>query len=176
MRENDGRQKRLFVKPNLETKVREDLLLRQVHEMVNVALKSLSPRFSCMHSTIRGLSIPPKKLLRALLLQLPYSILSERKIVDHLDRNPACQCFMRLAMNAPPFSQNRDRLIDSDIAPAFLRSVTGQVRKAGLISDEYCGVDGTLSETMASLKSVHPKDDSPSPGESGRDAELNFRI
>jgi transposase len=179
MRGNDGRQKRLFVNISLETKVPKDHPLRPLREMVNEALKSLSPLFSSMYSTIGRPSIPPEKLLRALLLQILYSIRSERMLVEQLDYNLLFRWFVGMAIddpvwNASTFSKNRDRLIDSDIAVAFLQSVIDQARNAGLLSDEHFSVDGTLIEAWASLKSVHPKDEPP-PSGGGRNPEVDFR-
>lgn len=179
MRGNDGRQKRLFVNISLETKVPNDHPLRPLREMVNEALKSLSSQFSSMYSTIGRPSIPPEKLLRALLLQILFSIRSERMLVEQLDYNLLFRWFVGMAIddpvwNASTFSKNRDRLIDSDIAVAFLQTIIDQARKAGLLSDEHFSVDGTLIEAWASLKSVHPKDEPPSPG-GGRNPEVDFR-
>ena len=182
MRGHDHRQQQLFSYISPEQRVPKDHPLRPIKKMVNKALKDLSGRFAEMYSSIGRPSIAPEKLLKALLLQVLFSIRSERMLIEQLDYNLLFRWFVGLSMddavwNHSTFSKNRDRLIDSDIAIHFLRSVTAQAREAGLLSDEHFSVDGTLVEAWASLKSFRPKGDGPGAtgSGSGRNRTVNFR-
>jgi transposase len=135
-----------------------------------------------MYSPIGRPSIPPERLLRALLLQALYSIRSERALVEHLDYNLLFRWFVGLSLDESvwdpsSFSKNRDRLLEADIAMEFLTKVIAMAEDQGLISKEHFTVDGTLLEAWASLKSFKPKDH-PSPEEpgpsGGRNAEVDF--
>jgi transposase len=111
---------------------------------------------------------PPEQLSRALLLQSLYTIRSERLLMEEIDYSVLFRWFVGLGMDEPiwsptTFSKNRDRLVDSDIAAAFLDAVIAQARTAGLLSDEHFTVDGTLLEAGASLKSFRRKDEGPTP-------------
>lgn len=137
--------------------------LRPIREMVDRALKALSPSFSRMYSAIGRPSIPPEKLLRALLLQVLYSVRSERMLMEQLEYNLLFRWFVGLNMDElvwvpTVFSKNRDRLLESDIAERFFTQVLEQARQADLLSDEHFSVDGTLIEAWASHKSFQRKD------------------
>jgi transposase len=149
--------------------------------MVSQALDQMSEAFRGMYSSIGRPSIPPEKLLRALLLQVLYSIRSERLPMEQLNYNILFRWFVGLSMedavrDHSTFSKNRDRLIDSEVATLFFRQIRDQAREKGLLSDEHFTVDGTLIEAWASQKSFQPKGKGPQdPGESGRNPEVNFR-
>jgi transposase len=133
--------------------------------MTDEALKGLSPRFARLYAKTGRPSIPPEKLLRALLLQILYTIRSERLLMEELNYNLLFRWFVGLNMDDPiwvptVFTKNRDRLLRGDIAEAFSRQVLEQARQAGLLSDEHFTVDGTLLEAWASHKSFRPKEGS----------------
>jgi len=151
-----------------EERVPDSHPLRPIRGMVDRALKVLSPWFNRMYSAIGRPSIPPEKLLRALLLQVLYSVRSERMLMEQLEYNLLFRWFVGLNMDEPVwvptvFSKNRDRLLESDIAEKFFTQVLDQARQADLLSDEHFSVDGTLIEAWAGHKSFHRKDRSAEP-------------
>lgn len=167
-----------YVSP--EQRVPQDHPLRPVRRMADEALRELSRRLSKLYSPIGRPSIAPEKLLRALLLQLLYSVRSERMLMEQLDYNLLFRWFVGLNMDdkvwdATVFSQNRDRLLAGDIAHAFFEAVVQQARAAGLMSDEHFSVDGTLIEAWAGQKSLRRTDGSGEPPRGGgRNAEVDF--
>jgi transposase len=136
--------------------------------MVDEVLTQLSRRFDTMYASAGRPSIPPEKLLRAQLLQMLYSIRSERLLMEEMDYNLLFRWFVGLnaddeVWDATTFTKNRDRLLEADVAKEFLTRVVAQAQARGLTSDEHFTVDGTLLEAWASLKSFQPKDGKPSP-------------
>jgi len=132
--------------------------------MADIALEALSPRFAELYSKTGRPSIAPEKLLRALLVQLLYSIRSERLLMEQLEYNMLFRWFVGLSMNEAVwnhavFSKNRERLLEGEIANEFFAVVVEQARAMRLLSDEHFTVDGTLIEAWASHKSFRPKDD-----------------
>jgi transposase len=130
--------------------------------MVDTVLTELSPAFAKLDAPVGRPSIAPEKLLRALLLQVLYSVRSERLLMEQLDYTLLFRWFVGLNMDDPVwdvtvFTKNRQRLLDGDIAQAFFERVLAQARAAGLLSDEHFTGDGTLIEAWASLKSFKPK-------------------
>jgi transposase len=147
--------------------------------IVDEALEVLSADFEGMYSTVGRPSIPPEKLLRALLVQAFYSIRSERQLMEQLDYNLLFRWFVGLSMDAPiwdatVFTKNRDRLLDGEVAAKFMAAVLSQARVKKLLSDEHFSVDGTLIEAWASMKSFRPKDGSGEPPGPGRNGERSF--
>ena len=131
--------------------------------MVDEILSELSPLFGAMYAVTGRPSIPPEKLLRALLIQMLYSIRSERLLMEEIDYNVLFRWFVGMNLDEPvwdatTFTKNRERLLDADIAREFLSQTVKQVYEKGWASDEHFTVDGTLIEAWASLKSFHPKD------------------
>lgn len=183
MRGDDRQDTKLFSYISPEDRVPTDHPLRPIRGMIDRALEELSPLFDKMYSRVGRPSIPPEKLLRALLLQVLYSIRSERLLIEQLDYNLLFRWFVGLSMDDPVwnhsvFSKNRDRLLESDVSAAFFDSVCGQARQEGLLSDEHFTVDGTLVEAWASLKSFQPKGSGGPDGGGegkGRNAEVDFR-
>jgi transposase len=183
MRGIDDQQEPMFSYVSLESRIPKDHPLRPLRAMVDKALSDLYPLFQHMYSHTGRPSVAPEQLLRALLLQVLYSIRSERMLIEQLDYNLLFRWFVGLTMddqvwNHSTFSKNRDRLISSDVAFAFFDRVREQAEAAGLLSDEHFTVDGTLIEAWASLKSVRPKDsDNPPTPPSGasRNPTVNFR-
>lgn len=163
MRGDDQQQGAMFSYISPEQRVPADHPLRPIRQMVDKVLKELSPRFARLYAKMGRPSIAPEKLLRALLLQILYSIRSERLLMEQLDYNLLFRWFVGLNMDheiwvPTVFSKNRDRLLEGDIAQAFFQGVLEKVRQQNLLSDEHFSVDGTLLEAWASQKSFLKKD------------------
>ena len=180
MRGEDKGTGELFSYVDLEKRVRSDHPLRAIRGLVNEALVALVDEFSALYAPIGRPSIPPEKLLRAMLLQAFYSIRSERQLMERLEYDLLFRWFVGIGVDAAVsdhsvFSKNRDRLLEGDIATRFLAAVLDQPRVKKLLSTEHFTVDGTLIEAWASLKSFKPRDgsDDPSAG-GGRNAEADF--
>jgi transposase len=179
MRGDDPRHESMFSYVTPEQRVRADHPLRPIRRMTDVALERLSPRFARLYSTTGRPSIPPEQLLRALLLQILYSIRSERLLVEELDYSVLYRWFVGLSMDDPiwdatTFTKNRDRLLQGDIADAFFAEVLAAIRADGLLSDEHFTVDGTLLEAWASHKSFKPKDAPAPPPDDPKNPTVNF--
>jgi len=181
MRGDDTRQDSLFSYVSLEARVPQAHPLRPVRTMVDLALKSMSRDFAKLYASAGRPSIAPERLLRALLLQVFYSIRSERLLMESLDYNLLFRWFVGLSADEPiwersTFSKNRDRLLEGDVARRFFDQVLAQASAAGLTSDEHFSVDGTLIEAWASHKSYRRKDgsDDDNPDGTGRNAGRNF--
>jgi transposase len=165
MRGDDRRQGSMFSYVSLEQRVPESHPLRPLRAMVDQALVELSPAFEGLYSRVGRPSIPPEKLLRALLLQVLYTIRSERMLMEQLDYNLLFRWFVGLGMDDAAwvptvFSKNRDRLLEGDIAKEFFVRVLAQAKKRRLLSSEHFTVDGTLIEAWAGQKSFRPKEES----------------
>lgn len=180
MRGNDQQQTAMFSYISPEQRVPEDHPLRAIRRMADEALRGMSRRFEGMYAPVGRPSIPPEKLLRALLLQCLYSVRSERMLMEQLDYNLLFRWFVGMNMDervwdASTFSQNRERLLKGDVAGAFFQAVVKQARQAGLMSDEHFSVDGTLVEAWAGQKSLRRKDGGEEPPRGGgRNPEVNF--
>jgi transposase len=183
MRGGDVGTDSLFSYVSCEARVPRDHPLRAIRAVVDEALEVLSPAFAKLYAPIGRPSIPPEKLLRALLLQAFYSVRSERQLMEQLDYNLLFRWFVGLAMDAPIWdptvlTKNRERLLAGDVAAKFMAAVLGQPRIKALLSDEHFSVDGTLIEAWASMKSFKAKDGAggePPAGGGGRNAERDFR-
>lgn len=182
MRGNDTKQQMIFSYISPESRVPKTHPLRPIRKMADMALKELSPVFDELYSRVGRSSIPPEQLLRSLLLQIFYSIRSERMLVEQLDYNLLFRWFVGLSMDESiwdhsVYSKNRDRILHTDIAMMFLRAICKQAEEAGFLSNDHFTVDGTLIESWASLKSFRPKDHEPPPDSSGpgtRNPEVDF--
>src|SRR5207248_7309772 len=179
MRGDDPRHDAMFSYITPEARVRPDHPLRPIRRMTDAALARLSLRFDRLYSTTGRPSIPPEKLLRALLLQMLYSIRSERPLMEELDYNILYRWFVGLSLDdavwdATTFTKNRDRLLDGDIAEAFFAEVLAAIKADGLLSDEHFTVDGTLLEAWASHKSFKPKDGPNRPPDDPKNPNVNF--
>ena len=181
MRGGDARTEGLFCYVSCEQRVPQDHPLRRVLPIVEAALADLSGEFARLYAPIGRPSIPPEKLLRALLLQAFYSVRSERQLIEQLSYNLLFRWFTGLAIDDPVwdvtvFTKNRDRLLDGAIAAKFFQAVLSQPQVKALLSDEHFTVDGTLIEAFASLKSFRPKADpgAEPPAGGGRNAERDF--
>jgi transposase len=181
MRGDDPNAVHMFSYISPEQRVPADHPLRAIRRLTDAALAALSPRFALMYSDMGRPSVPPEKLLRALLLQVLYSIRSERQLMEQLDYNLLFRWFVGLNMDdavwsATTFSKNRDRLLAGDVAQAFFTEVRAAADRAGLLSSEHFSVDGTLLEAYASLKSFQPKDGPANPSDNDPgNPSVNFR-
>ncbi|MER9572742.1 IS5 family transposase [Mesorhizobium opportunistum] len=180
MRGGDNRTGELFSYVDLEARVRRDHPLRAIRRIVNEALAALERDFAALYSPIGRPSIPPEKLLRAMLLQAFYSIRSERLLMERLEYDLLFRWFVGIgvddaAWDHSVFSKNRDRLLEGDIAAKFLNAVLAQPKVKNLLSTDHFSVDGTLIEAWASMKSFKRKDglDEP-PSGGGRNEEADF--
>jgi transposase len=163
MRGPDTQQSALFSYVSPEKRVPSDHPLRPIRLMVDSALEALSPSFDEMYVCFGRPSIAPEKLLRALLLQVLYTIRSERLLMEQLEYNLLFRWFVGLSVDEPVwvptvFSKNRDRLLAGEVAEKFFAQILEQARAAKLTSDEHFSVDGTLIEAWASQKSFQRKD------------------
>src|SRR5260370_15990047 len=168
MRGSDHPQTALFSVISIEDRVPADHPLRALLALVNPVIAALSPRFQAIYSTVGRPSIPPERLLRALLLQVLYTIRSERQLMEQLDYNLLFRWFVGLNPDDPiwaptVFTKNRDRLEDGHIAEAFLQEVLKAANQRGLLSHEHFTVDRTLLEAWASQKTFRGKNGLPPP-------------
>ena len=143
--------------------MRKDHPLRSIRTMVDEVLSRLSPQFDRMYASEGRPSIAPEKLLRAQVLQMLYSIRSERLLMEEIDYSILFRWFVGLNLeeavwDATTFTKNRDRLLEAEVAKLFLAEVVEQAREKGLTSDEHFTVDGTLLEAWAGIKSFQRKD------------------
>jgi transposase len=158
MRGDDQQTEHLFSYVSPEQRVPADHPLRAIRTMTDAALRDLSPHFEAIYAKIGRPSVPPEQLLRALLLQVLYSVRSERLLMEELQYNLLFRWFVGLNLDdavwtPTTFSKNRERLLTGDIAAAFFDAVRRQAREARLLSDEHFTVDGTLLEAWAGHKS-----------------------
>ena len=180
MRGTDQQQSHVFSYMSPEQRVRKDHPLRPIRLMVDEIRKQLSPQFNKMYAKVGRPSIPPEQLLRAQLLQMLYSVRSERVLMEEMDYNILFRWFVGLNLDdevwdATVFTKNRNRLLEAEVAKEFLARVVEQAQDKGWASDEHFTVDGTLLEAWASVKSFQPKDkkSSPPPGDPGNPT-VNF--
>ena len=167
----------------LEQRIPEEHPLRPIRKMVDRALAEMSPEFDKLYSKTGRPSIAPEKLLRALLIQVLYTVRSERMLMEQLDYNLLFRWFVGLEMDDPVwvptvFSKNRDRLLSGDVARSFFEKVLEQARQHNLLSNEHFTVDGTLIEAWASQKSFRPKGESekpPKPPDDPGNPTVDFR-
>ena len=181
MRGDDQQQNHMFSYLSPESRVRKDHPLRAIRTLVDEVLTQLSPRFDTMYARVGRPSIAPEKLLRAQLLQMLYSIRSERLLMEEIDYNLLFRWFVGLnaddeVWDATTFTKNRDRLLEADVAQEFLGCVVEQARGKGLTSDEHFSVDGTLLEAWASQKSFQRKEGKrTAPPDDPGNPTVNFR-
>lgn len=179
MRGEDRRQGDVFSYISPEQRVPSNHPLRVIRTLTDRALEGLSSRFERLYSKVGRPSIPPEQLLRALFLQVLYTVRSERLLMEELDYNLLFRWFVGLNMDdavwdPTVFTKNRERLIEGEVAEEFFQQVLSQAREKGLLSDEHFTVDGTLIEAWAGQKSFKnrgPKDRS---GEGGGNPTVDF--
>ena len=168
MRGDDEQQLGVFSYVSPEQRVPTNHPLRPVRAMADEALHDLRPRFNKLYAKTGRPSIAPEKLLRALLLQVLYSVRSERMLMEQLDYNLLFRWFVGLNMDdaiwdATVFTKNRQRLLDGNVADLFFAAVLKQARERDLLSDDHFTVDGTLLEAWAGQKSFRRVDDNQQP-------------
>src|SRR5580692_6208665 len=161
MRGDDNQQEGIFSYISPEKRVPADHPLRAIRKMVDVILKEMSPQFQKLYSEVGRPSIAPERLCRSLLLQIFYSVRSERMLIEQLQYNLLFRWFVGMEMdeavwNHAVFSKNRERLLNEEIAESFFQRVLERARPH--MSDEHFTVDGTLIEAWASQKSFRRKD------------------
>jgi transposase len=169
----------LFSYVSPEQRVPANHPLRPIRQMTDRVLAKLSAKFDGMYSEIGRPSIPPEKLLRALLVQVLYTIRSERMLMEQLEYNLLFRWFVGLNIDDPVwdatvFSKNRDRLLAADVAALFFAAVLAEAKARDLISDEHFTVDGTLLEAWASLKSVKKIGEEEPPPDDPGNPTVNF--
>src|SRR5689334_2892179 len=179
MRGQDRQTGQLFSYVSPEALVPPDHPLRAIKRLTDAALDRLCGDFAAMYATTGRPSIPPEKLMRALLLQAFFSVRSERQLMQQITYNMRFRWFIGLAMDAPVwdvtvFTKNRDRLLEGDIAGRFLAAILVDPQVVSLLSSEHFSVDGTLIEAWASMKSFRPKDGSGEPPGPGRNGARDF--
>jgi transposase len=179
MRGADEQQSQIFSYLSPEARVRKEHPLRAIRVMVDEALAQMSGCFDAMYADVGRPSIAPEKLLRAQLLQMLYSVRSERLLMEEMDYNLLFRWFVGLnaddeVWDATTFTKNRDRLLEADVAKQFLAQVVAQAGAKGLTSDEHFTVDGTLLEAWASVKSFQPKEKKTPPPDDPGNPTVNF--
>ena len=181
MRGHDEQTHHLFSYLSPEQRVPADHPLRAVRALTDHALQTMSRRFASLYAKTGRPSIPPEQLLRALVLQVLYTVRSERLLMEELNYNLLFRWFVGLNMDDPvwhptTFTKNRDRLLAGEVAAAFFDAVRAQARAAGLLSDEHFTVDGTQLEAWASLKSFQQRDAAPGePPDDPGNPTVNFQ-
>ena len=182
MRGAEEKQIGAFSYVSMEDRIPAKHPIRLFRQMVNEILKSMDEQLDELYADSGRPSIAPEYLLRASILQILYSVRSERQLMDQIDFNILFRWFVGLSMDAPvwdhsSFTKNRDRLLESDIARLFFAKVVERARRKKFLSDEHFTVDGTLIEAWASMKSFQEKDSPGSKGgnsEGGRDPDVDF--
>lgn len=187
MRGTQTDQPQLFSYVSIESRIPRSHPLRAMRARVDEILGTMSVEFDKIYSKEGRPSVAPEHLLKALLLQVLYTIRSERQLVEQLDYNMLFRWFVGLGVDdaiwtATTFSKNRKRLLEGDIAEKFFAAVVRIARKKGLVSSEHYSVDGTLIEAWASLKSFQKREDEQIKGEDegppqsgGRNQEVDFK-
>ena len=179
MRGQDHQQSDMFSYLSPEQRVRADHPLRAIRAMADLALWSMSARFDEMYSQTGRPSIAPEKLLRAQLIQMLYSVRSERLLMEEIDYSVLFRWFVGMnldeaVLDVTVFTKNRDRLLDGDVAREFLCEVVRQAQEKNLTSDEHFTVDGTLVEAWAGLKSFQRKDGKTNPPDDPGNPTIDF--
>jgi transposase len=180
MRGDDRQTGWMFSYVSPEERVPPDHPLRIIRRLTDAIFARLSPAFDRLYSTMGRPSIPPEKLLRALLLQGLYTVRSERLLMEQLHYNLLFRWFVGLGMDEPvwdatTFTKNRDRLLDGAIATLFFHEVLVEANAAQLLSDDHFTVDGTLLEAWASQKSFRRRDTPADPPDDPGNPSVNFR-
>ena len=161
MRGDDRQQSGMFSYVSLEERVPQDHPLRRIRETVDQILQAMAKEFDGMYAKTGRPSVPPERLLRSVLLQIFYSVRSERMLMEQMNYNLLFRWFVGLELDEPVwnhavFSKNRDRLLNQEVAQEFFGRVLGEAKVH--LSDEHFTVDGTLIEAWASQKSFQKKD------------------
>ena len=181
MRGGDEKQSAMFSYVTLEQRIPRDHPLRSIRWMTDRALERMSVQLDELYSATGRPSIAPERLIRGLLLQVLYSVRSERQLIEQLDYNLLFRWFVGLEMDdevwdVTVFTKNRERLIDGEVSQGLLSSVLVQAGENNLLSEEHFTVDGTLIQAWAAARSFEEKSDPPKPGAgSGYGGEVLLR-
>src|ERR1700674_2280776 len=176
MRGNDQKQDAMFSYLSSEQRIPAEHPLRPLRAMMDDILKEMSPRFAKLYADTGRPSIPPERLLRALLLQILYTVRSERLLMEQLNYNLLFRWFVgmdtdEVVWNHAVFSKNRERLLNEEVAEVFFQQVLERAKP--YLSDEHFTVDGTLIEAWASHKSFRAKDGGEPPSANGREVNCH---
>jgi transposase len=179
MRGADVEQGTLFSVVTLESRVPADHPLRRIRPLLEETLDSLDRTFETIYADSGRPSIPPERLIRASLLQVLYSIRSERQLMEQLDYNLLFRWFVGLTVDDPvwdhsTFSKNRQRLIESGVARKILKRLLKRAKRERMLSSEHFSVDGTLLEAWAAVKSMRRRDGRDEPPPPGRNPSVDF--
>ena len=179
MRGTDVQQSGLFSYVSLEDRIPAEHPLRAVRALLDEALSSMSRDFDRVYAEAGRASIPPERLVRALTLQILYSIRSERLLCEQLNYNLLFRWFVGLTVDEgvwdhSTFTKNRERLIEAKVARKLLRRVVRNAKTARLLSNEHFSVDGTLIESWAAVKSMRRRDGKDEPPGPGRNRMIDF--
>ena len=186
LRSKDTKQQVFFSFKSIEDRIPQDHPIRPLKKLVDQGLENLSRDFDRLYSKTGRPSIPPEQLLRALLLQIFFSIRSERQLVEQVEYNMMFRWFVGLNLdddiwNHSTFTKNRDRLLEGEIAQRFFEEILAMAKKMGLVSQEHFTVDGTIIEAWASHKSFQPKDsasdddDPPKSSGGGKNPDVDYQ-
>ena len=172
MRGMDMTSGSLFSYVDLEERIPARHPLRKIRQVVNDALASLDADFEALYIDFGRPSIPPERLIRASLLQILFSIRSERQLMEQMDYNLMLRWFVGLGIDDPVwvptvFTKNRDRLLTTELSRKVMAAILAHREVAPLLSDEHFSVDGTLIKAWASMKSFQPKADTAPPDDEG---------
>src|SRR5271167_3568867 len=179
MRGADHQQSGMFSYLSAEKRLPKDHPLRAIRAMIDVALRNMGPQFEAMYAKVGRPSIAPEKLLRVLLLQVLYTVRSERMLMEQLDYNLLFRWFVGLSMDdrvwdVTVFTKNRERLLAGEAAQGFFQQVVTQAQAQGLLSAEHFTVDGTLIEAWAGHKSFKPTDHQRTPPDDPGNPSVDF--
>ncbi|MGY6695581.1 MAG: IS5 family transposase [Roseinatronobacter sp.] len=172
MRGTDETSGSLFSYVDLEERILARHPLRKIRQVVNDALASLDAEFEALYTDFGRPSIPPERLIRASLLQILFSVRSERQLMEQMDYNLMFRWFVGLGIDDPVwvptvFTKNRDRLLTTEMSRKVMAAILAHREVAPLLSDEHFSVDGTLVKAWASMKSFQPKADAVPPDDGG---------
>lgn len=172
MRGRKNPQTQLFYTIDVESRIRPNHPLRPLKQKIDVILRELDPLFSQAYDRLGRPSVPPERLLKAMLLMALYSIRSERQLCERIDTDLLFRWFLDMSPEDPVFdptvfTYNRPRMDEFGITAAFFDAVVKQAQNAGLCSDDHFTVDGTIIESYASMKSFRPKAGSGKDDDSG---------
>jgi transposase len=172
MRGTDETSGSLFSYVDLEARIPARHPLRKIRQVVNEALASLDREFEALYTDFGRPSIPPERLIRASLLQILFSVRSERQLMEQMDYNLMFRWFVGLGIDDPVwvptvFTKNRDRLLTTEMSRKVMAAILAHREVAPLLSDEHFSVDGTLVKAWASMKSFQPKADATPPDDEG---------
>lgn len=168
MRGTDETSGSLFSYVDLEDRIPAKHPLRKICQVVNDALFSLDPEFDRLYSVEGRPSIAPERLIRASLIQILFSVRSERQLMEQMEYNLLFRWFVGLGIDDPVwvptvFTKNRDRLLTTEMSGKFMAAILAHSEVKPLLSDEHFSVDGTLIKAWASMKSFQPKADAAPP-------------